>query len=133
MNNAAIVRIHQGATDLQEKLANHVAWQGSVFCDQEIQSTPVNVFHHEKRQILNLPDGVHWNNVRVTQTGRDFRFTAEPLDHTLLEHEAWRHDLDGDVAVQGDIISQVDPCHASAAEFVVDLELAYRRGAQGIP
>jgi len=60
------------------------------------------------------------------QLGDGDCFVLEPVDHPLAHHQAGRHDLDRDLAVERDLVGEEHGGHAPAPELAADVELAER-------
>ena len=57
-------------------------------------------------------------------------FALEPLDHAFALHDVRQHRLDGDLAIQGEVETQVHGCHSTATQLAVDVVLTQGRCAQ---
>ena len=81
-------------------------------------------------QVLDLPDGVNGDDVRVTHVCHCHRLLPEATHHPLASEEGGGHHLDRDLAIQRHLMCEVHRCHAASTELAKDLELAGRGAAK---
>src|SRR4029450_210459 len=90
------------------------------------------MLHHEVEELFFLPDRVNRNDVGMTEGARGPRLALEPLRDVRLLRDAVGDDLDRDLAVELDVVGEVDRGHAAPPELGDDLELAERCAAQQV-
>jgi hypothetical protein len=89
-----------------------------------IKRETVDQLHRVEVGAVLLAGGVDGDDVGVVQPGRRFRFAAEALNGFFGQPQAGAEDLEGDLAVEGDLPRFVDHAHAAAADLAHDLEIA---------
>ena len=90
------------------------------------------MLHHEVEEVFFLPDRVNRNDVGMTEGARGPRLALKPLRDVRLLRDAVGDDLDRDLAVELDVVGQVDRGSSRPPELGDDLELADRRAAQEV-
>ncbi len=89
------------------------------------------MLHDEVQDFVALVDGVDRDDVRVAERRGGSRFAFEALDHPLSHREQRRREhLDRHLAIQCQIVGEVDGGHAATSDFDQDLVLAERRAPQ---
>ena len=132
VDHLAAVGVLQGRADLVEDRADCGKGQPARGLDHLLQRAPGHVAHDEVVQPFRLPHRVHRHDVRMVQMGDGDRLVAEPLDHAFAQQQPGRHHLDGDLAVQGDLVRQEDRRHAAPAQLPADLELPQGGAAESL-
>ena len=89
-----------------------------------LERAPLHVPHHEEVEAFRLPHRVDRHDVRMMQLGDGDGLVLEALDHPFAQEQAGRHDLDGHLAVERDLVREEDGRHPASAELAADLELA---------
>src|SRR6185437_15914613 len=70
------------------------------------------------------------DDVRMVELRRRARLGEEAVPHPLAIGEAREHHLDGDAAVELEVVREEHGGHAAAAELALDLVLAQRRAPE---
>ena len=91
-----------------------------------IQGAALDAAHHEEVETFRLTHREAGDDVRMIQMRDGDRFPLEALDHPLAHQQAGRHDLDGDLAIEGDVVRQKHGGHPAPSQLAADLELAAR-------
>src|SRR5260370_19537169 len=68
-------------------------------------------------------DAEDWHNVRVVQVGRRLGLVLEALELLGIERCRKRQDLEGDPAVERQLLGFIDDPHTPAAEFSEEAEI----------
>ena len=88
-----------------------------------VERPPLHVFHEKEDELRRFFEAEHRGDVAVPQCGRNARLAPKPLHPRLsLQHGRGQH-LDRDLAVERDVVGQVDEPHAAASEHAPDLVL----------
>jgi hypothetical protein len=132
VHHAATVGIPERRADLGEDVLHHENRELPELLDDVVERFPLHVLHDEEERRLGLLDRVDRDDVRMRELRGRAGLELEPVRHPLALEQVGRHDLDGDPAIEGDVMRQEDGCHAAAAQLAQDLVLAERRVAQDL-
>ena len=123
MYDAALVRVGEGARDLDEHLSDLSRRQRAARREDGGERLPPQELHDEVDHAAGLADAVDRDDPRVLELGRRAGFALEPLDELLVEGERERQDLDRDFALELFLPRLEDDRHAAPPELVEDLVL----------
>ncbi len=131
MHHAAAMGVAQRASHLAQYGLRHGEGQPAQIRDHGSQRSPLHELHDEVEEVLGLPHGVDGDDVRVAQRRRGTCLALEALGHPLVVPEqSGRDDLDGDPAVQREVVCQVHDGHSAPPHLAEHLVFAQRRLAQ---
>lgn len=116
MDDVVAVGVFQRRCQLQCQGHGQGRIQTAVLFLKRLQRDPFHVFHDDIVQILVLADIIDIDDGRMDQAGRRLGFPFELLHLRLVVHKLLAHNLDGHLAVQKHVPSQVDFCHAAEAD-----------------
>src|SRR4051812_36418315 len=118
MDNAMLVGIAERAADIPQYIHN--------FCDGKrpalqamSQRFAIDERHREVRQTIGVAGRKYRDDVGLAQRRSELDFALEPLDRKALR-EFRRDDLDHYATPQPGFFGDIDPRHATTAEFAVD-------------
>jgi hypothetical protein len=74
-----------------------------------------------------IQHAMHGGDVRVLESRARARLSPKALHHASVLREDGRHDLDGHLAIESDVASQIYGRHSAAAQLSIDFEFAERR------
>ena len=92
---------------------------------------PLDVLHHKVGGARALPEGIDAHHVRVFHRRHRSGFAKEKRARRRVRGEPRGHDFDGNAAVEGGVLGQIDDAHAALAELAdnpVSLDLGDCRG-----
>jgi len=118
---AVTVRVTQRPADLCQNAMDHRDRELPELPHDRVERSSFDELDDAEQQAIDLVDGVDGDDVRMTQPSGGAGLALEPLDHPgAMEHRR-RHDLDGDLAIEADLVREVHGGHAAASEFAVDV------------
>ena len=80
-----------------------------------------DVLHGEEVHFFVHADVVDLHNVRVAQPSGGSCFANEEVDEVRVLDQVWRQDLEGDIAVEGELYRSVDRTHSTATDTIENL------------
>ncbi len=120
MDDAAVVSVFERLPDLIENGLHHGNRQLPAFLDDGVQTPPSDELHDEIEQRLVFLDGVDRDDIGMGERRRRAGLPLESLGGPLARKQGGKHDLDGHLAIQGEVVRQVDHRHATATQLRED-------------
>ena len=113
MDDAAEVRVIEGAGDLHGDDRGDVDRKTRRDVEQVVEVDALHVLHHDEHRAALLHEVVHVQDVLVLQRRHEVRFTFKALREAGVDGDAWLQRLDRDGAAQGLLDGLVDDGHAA--------------------
>ncbi len=129
VDHAAAVRIAERAGDLAQDGLHHRDGQRSQLTDDRVEGATLDVLHHEVEQMLAVTNRVDRNDVGMAERRGGLGLTPETLD-PVAEAQHRRHDLDGDLAVERDVMREIHRRHPAATKLAGDVVVAEGGGSK---
>ena len=116
-----LVRVLQSGRGLRDVLGRGRVRDRAVAIEDLLERLAVDVLHDEVGHVVVPRDVEDADDVRVVERRGRAGLAEEPLERELLVLVAARHEhLDRDLAVQFQVLREVDRAHPAAAEHVLD-------------
>ena len=133
MNDAVTMGVPERVSYMGEDRLHHLDGERADFLNDRIEGPPLHVFHDEIQDALALLHGIDGDDVRMAERGGGARLALEPLHHPLSHVEqGGRQHLDRHLAVEGEVVGQVDRGHPAAPQLCENLVFAQRGLPQGV-
>jgi hypothetical protein len=87
---------------------------------ERLQVAVLDVPHRDEDQTVGLACGIDRNDVRMVEAGRQLGLGQQALPETRVFCELGREQLERNLALQPQILGQIDDPHTAAAEDVLD-------------
>ena len=130
VHDAALVRVAQRARRLPQHPLDVVGGEWLLLLEHVLQRCAGDVLHHEVVEAALALDPVDRDDVGVVELGRGLRFLLESLDYLrVLRNVGWQ-DLDGDLAVERQVVRKEDRPHPALPHHPLDLVLALHDALQ---
>jgi hypothetical protein len=130
VHDTMLVRVLQRTAHLMEQRLDNMERQRTGLLQYRLKLATFDVLHHEEVESTCLLRRVNRHNVGMLQPGNESGLLHEALDHGRIRHERRRHDLDGHLLVERDVVGQVHRSHAPMPQLPGNVKLAAYRGAQ---
>src|SRR5580704_3958822 len=119
MNDSFVVGCVQGVGNLDADIEQRLQLE-SPAKDHFPQSLAFPVFHHQEKATLVLANFVNGADIGVIQSRGGARFTPETLQRLRIVRQAVGQKLEGDKAVELQVLGLIDDAHPPAADFFQD-------------
>ena len=134
VHQPTLVRGIERAADLHRNCNRLLVGEWTVF-KSRLQVRALDVAHRDVEAAVGIAGLVDRNHIRVIERGGELGLGQEPLAEALVLGQGGREQLQGDVALQAQVLGQVDDAHSSAPEDgfdpIVDDQGAARKLACG--
>ena len=121
MDEPTLVGVGEGRRDLLGDRDRFRFGESLVRADAVVHGRAVDVLHDEVVVFARISDVVRRHDVRIVQLGGRSSFLLEPFDEVgVVAVSAWEH-LDGDEAIERDLLGEVHRRHRAGAELSDDL------------
>ena len=107
--------------DLQRYRSEEVGTEGSVFQNDRLERSPLQILHSYVVCAVRLPPVADPYDVRVVEAGSAARFAAETLEELLAVRKARGKYLESDLLAENAVVGKVDIGHAAATQRADDL------------
>src|SRR5215218_5207625 len=114
------VGVVEGATDLLKQLGHVVGMEGGVGGDDGFQRLPAHELHDDEGRAVILADVIDIDDVRVGEGSGGARLAFETSAEAGIGGELRPRRLDGHVATEEEIVTEIDDRHAALAEAAAD-------------
>ena len=118
VDDAVFMGVFQSLADVKGNLYRRIDRQMAVLFNIFLQRFAADVFHDDVMHIFVITNIIYIYDIGVGQLGRRLSFLAEPDDEIVVVSVFGMKDLDGDDAVQQNILRLVDDGHAAGAYFL---------------
>jgi hypothetical protein len=122
--SASPVSIGESTANLEEEGLNDRNREWTMSLHYRSQRAAFNEVHHEIMEIVERPNGVDSDDVRMPQRRHGACLEAKPRYHELIGQELWGDDLDRHLSTQRDVPREVDRAHGAPTHLSENLELA---------
>ncbi len=123
MHDAALVCVAERARRFPEHALDVVDRQLLLLIDHVLERRARDVLHHEVVEAAFALDAVDRDDVRVVELRRRLRFLLEALDDVLVHRDVGREHLDGDFALERQVMREEHRPHAAFSHHPVDAVL----------
>ncbi len=123
VNDAVPVRVSESRGRLPQVLQRDIHLQRARLAQDLPEAGPFDERHGEERKPVALVDGEDGYDVRMIQLTRSARLVLEALHDLRVLGEQRRQHLEGDLAIERDLVGEVHACHPSVSDLTEDLEL----------
>ena len=127
VDDPGVVGMLEGLGDLRHEVEGIALGDRAV--GQELpQAGPLDVFHHQAKEVTRLADVEHRRDERVPQLRERSRLAQEPVLECVIGLEVGPDDLDGDEPVQERLTALVDDPHPAMPQQLHHLQIGEARG-----
>ncbi len=124
MNEPSCVDEIQAGTELAHQRQQLVPGQRPALAKVGGQSAAFELFHHDEGSPLHRTHRIHRDDVRVFQARGQSRFALEPGDQLRIPRQLAGQNLDRDLSIQLQIVSEVDGAHSTLSQFSLQAPFA---------
>ena len=108
VDEAAPVRCVEGVRDLREQVERALRVERAFALDQPAEVGAFDEAHREVDDAVSLAGGVDREDARMLERGREPRLAEEALPEPLVGGELGQQRLQGDPAVEAELVREVD-------------------------
>ena len=123
MDDAAVVRLLEGAADLTQDQIHSLRKQRAVLQDLSERLAAQKLHGDEQIPVVGLPEVEELDGVGVLELSDRAALALEPLRVLIARRDIGEQDLDRDLAADSaqDLLGQIDPAHTALGDQAVDL------------
>lgn len=133
MDDAVAVRIRERVGQIGEQRPRRVRFDPPLQAQSRRERLAGDVAHDEVHETVDLAKREERHDVRMIEARRRSRFAPEAFAEVRRSGVLGREHLDGHVAIERELVRQIDRAHAAASEQPFDAVLEADCAFEGVP